>query len=126
MAIDDEIDDSKSLSSLGAPKSTPLLADKAINWPPADKINAYNNDLIVAITEVIAGHTILAKNLLISPTNLYGLNPKQLLKNYRKRMGPLPFLCLADAPGRKKEMDPTHDSGGNGREEHAFPRRLIP
>jgi hypothetical protein len=50
---------------LGAPRSTPLLVDKAINWPPADEINAYNNDLIVAITEVIAGHTILTKNQLI-------------------------------------------------------------
>jgi hypothetical protein len=54
VAIDDEIDDPKSMSSLGAPRSTPLLADKAINWPPTHEINAYNNDLIVAITEVIA------------------------------------------------------------------------
>jgi hypothetical protein len=33
---------------------------------PADEIDAYNSDLIVAITKVIAGHMIPTKNHLIS------------------------------------------------------------
>ena len=68
--IDYEIDDSESLSSLGAPRSTLPLQIKATNWPPADEFDACNDDLIVAIAEVIAGHTIPTKNHLI------------LLKNY--------------------------------------------
>ena len=43
---------------------------KATNWPSADEFDACNDDLIVAIAEVIAGHTIPTKNHLI------------LLKNY--------------------------------------------
>jgi hypothetical protein len=69
MTIDDEIDDSESLSSLGDPRSILPLQIKAINWLPADEIDACNDDLIVAITEVIAGHTIPTKNHLILPKN---------------------------------------------------------
>jgi hypothetical protein len=42
------------------------------------------------------------ENHLISPKNLFELNPKQLQINYRKRMGPLPFLSLADAMERRR------------------------
>jgi hypothetical protein len=39
---------------------------------PADEIDACNCDLIMAITEVIAGNTILTENYLISPEDLLG------------------------------------------------------
>jgi hypothetical protein len=41
------------------------LQIKVINWLPADEIDACDGDLIVAITEVIAGHTIPIENHLI-------------------------------------------------------------
>jgi hypothetical protein len=41
------------------------LQIKATNWSPADEIDAYNSDLIMAITEVIAGHTIPTKHHVI-------------------------------------------------------------
>jgi hypothetical protein len=43
----------------------------------------------VAITEVIVGNTILTKKYLISPEDLFGLNPKLDIKPAEKRMGPL-------------------------------------
>jgi len=46
---------------------------KATNWPPADEIDTCNGDLVEAIIEVIAGHTIPTENHLISPENLFGL-----------------------------------------------------
>jgi hypothetical protein len=51
---------------------------KATNCPFANKIDACNSDLIVAITEVIAGNIIPTENHLILPEDLFGLNPKQL------------------------------------------------
>jgi hypothetical protein len=59
-AIDDEIDDLKSLSSYEVPRSTPPLASAwpSADWPSADEIDAYNNDLAMAIVEVIVGHTM--------------------------------------------------------------------
>ena len=67
------------------------LQIKAINWPPTNEIDACNDDLIVAIIEVIAENTILTENYLILLGNLFKLNPKQTVtKNYEKRdMGPL-------------------------------------
>jgi hypothetical protein len=53
---------------------------KATNWSSADEINACNSDFVVAITEVIVGHTIPTENHLILPKNLFGLNPKTLEK----------------------------------------------
>jgi hypothetical protein len=52
-----------------------------------------NSDLIVAIIEVIAANTISTENHLISPEDLFGLNPKQLEKPWEiEEMGLLPFL----------------------------------
>jgi hypothetical protein len=76
---------------------------KATNWLPTDEVDACNGDLVVAITEVIVGHTILAENL-------FGLNPKTL-ENCWKRMGLLPFLFPADATRRKKERGPRRGGG---------------
>jgi len=81
-------------------RSTPPLADKD------HKLAAYNNDLVVAITEVIVGPTIPIENHLISSEVLFGLNPKTLPKTAGKRMGRLPFLSPADVPERKKERGP--------------------
>ena len=73
------------------------------NWSSADEIDACNGDFVVAITEVIAGNMIPTKNYLISPENLFALNPKQLdIKTIGKRMDPLPFLPAADATERKE------------------------
>ena len=49
----------------------------ATNWPPADEIDACNDDLVVVITEVIAYRTNLAENHMISP-EIYLANPKTL------------------------------------------------
>ena len=49
----------------------------ATNWPPADEIDACNDDLVMVITEVIADHTNPAKNHMISP-KIYLANPKTL------------------------------------------------
>ena len=54
----------------GLPEAPLSLQIKAINWPPTDEIDAYNDNLIVTITEVIAGHTIPTKNHLISLEDL--------------------------------------------------------
>jgi len=46
---------------LEAPRSTLSLADNGImatTWPPVDEINAYNDDLIMAISKAIVGNTI--------------------------------------------------------------------
>jgi len=47
----------------------------ATNWPPADEIDACNDDVV--ITEIIADHTNPTKNHMISPEN-YLANPKTL------------------------------------------------
>jgi hypothetical protein len=65
------------------------LQIKAPNWPPANEIDARNGDLVVAITEVIVGNTILTEKYLISPEDLFGLNPNLDMKPAKKRMGPL-------------------------------------
>jgi hypothetical protein len=52
-------------SRRGLPEALLPLQIKIINWPPVDKIDAWNGDLVVAITEVIAGHTIPTENHLI-------------------------------------------------------------
>jgi len=63
---------------LEAPRSTSSLAYKDHNWPPADEIDPCNGDLVVTITEVIAGNTIPTENHLISSVDLFESNPKQL------------------------------------------------
>jgi hypothetical protein len=50
---------------MGLPEAPLHLQIKVINWLPADEIDACDGDLVVAITEVIAGHTIPTKNHLI-------------------------------------------------------------
>ena len=62
----------------GLPEAPLPLQIKATNWPPANEINASNNDLVVAITEVIAENTIPSGNHQISPKKLLEPNPKQL------------------------------------------------
>jgi len=47
-------------------------------WASTDEISACNDDLVMAIIEVIAGNV---ENHLISPEDLFGLNPKQLKKS---------------------------------------------
>jgi hypothetical protein len=47
----------------------------ATTWPSADEIDACNGDHVVAIIKVIIGNMILIENHLISPEDLFGLNP---------------------------------------------------
>jgi len=57
-------------------------------WASTDEISACNDDLVMAIIEVIAGNV---ENHLISPEDLFGLNPKQLKKIEKlKRWVPSP------------------------------------
>ena len=42
------------------------LQIEATSWPPANELNACNDDLVVAIIEVIAEHTNPSRNHLIS------------------------------------------------------------
>jgi len=49
----------------------------ATNWPPADEIDACNNNLGVVIIEIIANHKNPAENHMISPEN-YLANSKTL------------------------------------------------
>ena len=57
---------------------------EATNWPPANEIDACNDDLIVAITEVIAEHTNPTGNHLISSEDYLDSNPKTLEKRREK------------------------------------------
>jgi hypothetical protein len=78
------------------------LQIKATNWPPADEIDACNDDHVVAITEVIARNMIPIENHLISPKYLSGLNPKQLdMKPWGKGWVPSPS-CLRQMHRRGK------------------------
>jgi hypothetical protein len=43
-------------------------------WPPSDKIDACNDDLVVSIIKVIAGNIVPTENLLILVEDLFGLN----------------------------------------------------
>jgi hypothetical protein len=45
-----------------SPEAPLPLQIMATTWPPADEIDTYNADLIVAIIEVIAGNTIPEKS----------------------------------------------------------------
>ena len=59
----------------GLPEGPLLLQIMATNWPPADEIDACNDDMV--ITEIIADHTNPAENHMISP-KIYLANPKTL------------------------------------------------
>jgi hypothetical protein len=73
------------------PEAFLSLQINATNWPPTDEIDVCNDDLVMAITEVIIGNTILTKNHLVSPTDLFRLNPKQLdMKLWEKGCVPSP------------------------------------
>ena len=63
-------------SRRGRPKAPLPLHIKATNWPPVDEIVACNDDLVVAIIEVIAGHMTPIENHLTLAEDLFGLNPK--------------------------------------------------
>ena len=43
----------------------------ATTWPLVDEINAYNDDLVMAISEAIAGNMIMTENHLISSVELF-------------------------------------------------------
>ena len=96
------------------PEASLPLQIKATNWPPADEIDTCNDDLIVTITEVIAGHTILIEKSSDFAKKSFELNTKTH-ENCEKRMGPLPFFSPADAPERE-ERGPRHGGGGDDSE----------
>jgi hypothetical protein len=77
---------------------------KATNCPFANKIDACNSDLIVAITEVIAGNIIPTENHLILPEDLFGLNPKQLdiYETVGKKDGSPPLLVPGICTGEEQ------------------------
>ena len=53
---------------------------EATNWPPANEIDACNDDLVVAITEVIAEHINSTRNHLILSEDYLDSNPKTIEK----------------------------------------------
>ena len=73
----------------GLPAAPLPLQIKATNWPSADEIDAYNDDLIMAIIEVIAVNMIPTENHLISLG-------KFIESNCGKKDGSSPLL----SPGR--------------------------
>jgi len=66
----------------------------------------------MAIIEVIAGNMIQTENYLLLPEIYLDSNTKTL-KNYGKKMGPLPFLSPVESPERK-ERGPRRDGSGSG------------
>jgi hypothetical protein len=82
------------------------LQIKVTNWPHDDEIDACNGDLVMAITEVIAGNTIPTGSHQISPKKLWELNPKQLDVKLQEKGQVFSPSVPADAPERKKERDP--------------------
>jgi len=65
------------------------LQIKATNWPPTGEIDTYNDDLVVAITEIIVGKPDPDRKSSIFGEKFIGLNPKQLdRKTAEKRMVP--------------------------------------
>jgi hypothetical protein len=54
----------------GLPEAPLPFQIKATNWSSADEIDAYNDDLVAAITEVIAENMMPTENHLISPEDL--------------------------------------------------------
>ena len=90
----------------GLPEAPIPLQIKVTNWPPADEIDACNGDLIVAITEVIAGNTILTENHPISSVDLFGQTlDKPDIKLRKKEMSAL-SLPPIEASKRKKKRGP--------------------
>jgi hypothetical protein len=60
----------------------------ATNWPSADEIDALDDNLVMAITKVIAENKILTENHLISTIDLFRLNPKLDIKISKRRWPP--------------------------------------
>ena len=90
------------------PEAPLPLQIKATNWPPADEIDPCNNDLVVTITEVIAGNTISTENHLISSVDLFEANPKQLdIKLRGKKDGSPPLLFSGKCTGEEEGKGPS-------------------
>jgi hypothetical protein len=99
------------LSSLGRPEAPLTLQVMATTWLPTNEIDTCKGDLVVIITEVIAGNTISTDNHLISPKDLFGLNPKQLEKKlWEKRWVP----CGGGDGGEEQELQQAAWRGGSG------------
>jgi len=47
----------------------------ATTWPHADEIDAYNDDVVMAIIKVVARNTTLNENHLILQEDLFGSEP---------------------------------------------------
>jgi hypothetical protein len=73
----------------------------ATDWPFADEIDASNDDLVVAITEVIASNKMPTKNHLISSIDTFGLNPNC----GKERWVPSPSY-LRQMAGEEEEEEP--------------------
>jgi hypothetical protein len=55
----------------GHPEAPLPLWIKARNWPSTDEIDACNDELVMAIAEVITGNTIPTRNHLILSEDLF-------------------------------------------------------
>lgn len=77
------------------------------NWCPAEDIDAYNSDLVVAVTGVFVCNKILTKNNMILLVDSVRLDPKQtrLKSCYKREMAHLSFLPQTDSLERKKLDD---------------------
>lgn len=77
------------------------------NWCPAEDIDAYNGDLVMAVTGVFVCNKILTENNMISLVDSFRLDPKQtILKScYKRDMTHLSFLPQTDSLERKKLDD---------------------
>lgn len=77
------------------------------NWCSAEDIDAYNGDLVVAVTGVFVCNKILTENNMILLVDSFRLDPKQtrLKSCYKREMAHLSFLPQTDSLERKKLDD---------------------
>ena len=79
----------------------------ATNWPPADEIDACNDDLVVAITKAIAEHTNSTGSHLIASEDYLNSNPKTLEKcEEKEKDGSPPLLVFIRRTGEEEGEGP--------------------
>ena len=91
----------------GLPEGPLPLQIEATNWPPANEIDACNDDLVVTITEVIAEHTNPTRNHLSSSEDYLDSNPKTLEEcGEMEKDGSPPLLVSGRRTGEEEGEEP--------------------
>ena len=91
----------------GLPEGPLPLQIEATNWPPANEIDACNDDLVMAITEVIAENTNPTGNHLILSEDYLDSNPKTLEEcGEMEKDGSPPLLVSSRRTGEEEGEEP--------------------